>query len=105
MTGLSDDDVERIAVSLAPKLVQCVRQERHDFWIDPEKHYQSHMNSDRLATAFDDKTIASLKEMGALHAGAKRNVVKLVFVLLTVIALLGAIVYGIFAHAPVKPLP
>ena len=41
MTGLSDDDVERIAVSLAPKLVQCVRQGHHDFWIDPEEHYRA----------------------------------------------------------------
>ena len=100
MTGLSDDDVERIAVSLAPKLVQCVRQGHHDFWIDPEKHYLDHVEVSRLSTALDADTLAGLKELGSLHANAKRNAFKLVVGLLLLISAFSAVLYGIFVHKP-----
>ena len=103
MTDLTDNDVDRIATALAPKLVQCVRDGHHDFWIDPEKHYRDHIEIGRLSEALDADTLAGLKELGKLHAGAKRNVIRFIVGLFLVIALMAAIIYGIFVHAPVKP--
>lgn len=40
--NLTSEDIERIATSLAPKLIEGVKANHHDFWIDPEIHYQDH---------------------------------------------------------------
>ena len=99
---LSDDDVERIAISLAPKLVQCVRQGHHDFWIDPEKHYLDHVEVSRLSTALDVDTVAGLKELGRLHMSAKSNAFKIILMLLLLISAIGAVIYGIVTHKPMS---
>lgn len=41
---LTDEEVQRIAADLAPRLVQEVRADHHAFWIDPETHYQDHIS-------------------------------------------------------------
>lgn len=56
---LSDEDVQRIAENLAPRLVREVRADHHDFWIDPETHYQDHISWRALSP--DD--IHSLKDL------------------------------------------
>lgn len=40
---LKDSDIDRIAAALAPRLIEGVRERHHDFWIDPETHYQDHL--------------------------------------------------------------
>ena len=35
MSGLSAEDIKKIANELAPQLVANVRKNHHDFWIDP----------------------------------------------------------------------
>jgi hypothetical protein len=39
MTNLSQEDVDKIADAL----VNRVRAKHHEFWIDPENHYQQHL--------------------------------------------------------------
>lgn len=39
---LSDKDIDRLAAALAPILVKHVQETHHEFWIDPESHYNSH---------------------------------------------------------------
>lgn len=56
---LSDEEVERIAEAMAPKLVQEVRADHHNFWIDPETHYQDHISW----RALSPEDIHSLKDL------------------------------------------
>ena len=95
MTYLSENDVERIAAAIAPKLVQHVRATHHDFWIDPEKHYRDHIEVGRLSNALDVDTVAGLKELGRLHMSAKSNAFKIILMLLLLISAVGAVIYGI----------
>lgn len=101
MTDLTDNDVDRIATALAPKLAQHVRAGHHDFWIAPEKHYRDHIEVGRLSAALDADTLAGLKELGRLHASAKSNTFKIILMLLLLISAVGAVIYGIFSHRPV----
>lgn len=56
---LNDSDIERIAAALAPKLIEGVRERHHDFWIDPEIHYNDHRTWGNLKS--DD--ITTLKQL------------------------------------------
>lgn len=56
---LQDHDIERIAEALAPKLIEGVKERHHDFWIDPETHYQDHIAWRQLSP--DD--VRSLKDL------------------------------------------
>lgn len=56
---LNESDIERIADALAPKLIDGVRERHHDFWIDPETHYNDH----RVWRALNSDDINSLKEL------------------------------------------
>jgi hypothetical protein len=40
--ALTQQDIEQIAALLAPLVVTEVRKSHHDFWIDPERHYNDH---------------------------------------------------------------
>lgn len=40
--ALSPEEVKQIAEELAPILVSEVRKDHHDFWVDPETHYNDH---------------------------------------------------------------
>lgn len=62
MPQISQDDVERIAEALAPRLVEQVKASRHDFWIDPEEHYKEHMAWREL----NPEEIHTVKDMVAL---------------------------------------
>lgn len=57
--SLAQDDVERIAAALAPKLIEGVKAQQHDFWIDPEAHYQDHL----LLRSLKADEIADLKQL------------------------------------------
>lgn len=60
MSGsLNESDIERIAAALAPRLIAGVRERQHDFWIDPEAHYQDHLHWRTLKP--DD--IATLRDL------------------------------------------
>lgn len=56
---LQDSDIERIAEALAPKLIAGVKERHHDFWIDPEIHYQDHISWRQLSP----DEIRSLKDL------------------------------------------
>lgn len=56
---LNDSDVDRIASALAPKLIEGVKAQQHDFWIDPETHYQDHL----LWRTLKAEEIADLKQL------------------------------------------
>lgn len=47
--SISDEDIIRIADALAPRLVEDVKKTHHDFWIDPESHYQDHQKMRELS--------------------------------------------------------
>ena len=83
MADLTDQDVNRIADALAPRLVKGVKELHHEFWIDPEKHYRSHQNSDRLAGIFDEDMVAALKGMATSYKKG-RNIFTTVFLTLVV---------------------
>lgn len=41
-TKLNEDELDEIAAALAPKLVELVKSQHHNFWIDPQSHYDAH---------------------------------------------------------------
>ncbi|MEW6647195.1 MAG: hypothetical protein AB1450_08360 [Pseudomonadota bacterium] len=55
MTQLSDADADKLAETLINK----VREHKHDFWIDPEKHYQDHAKLSGLG----DEDIRTLHDL------------------------------------------
>lgn len=81
MSELSEQDIQRIATALAPRLVSSVKALHHEFWIDPEKHYRSHQQSDRLAGIFDEDMVAALKGMAASYKKG-RNIFATIFLTL-----------------------
>lgn len=46
---LTDSDYEKIA----EKLVEKVQAKHHDFWIDPETHYQDHLKMRDISKTYD----------------------------------------------------
>ena len=81
--SLDNSDIERLAAAMVPKMVDQIRSSHHDFWIDPEKHYKSHQNSDRLAGIFDEDMVAALKGMATSYKKG-RNIFTTVFLTLVV---------------------
>lgn len=63
MPGLSDDQVDR----LAERLVNKVREGKHEFWIDPEQHYQDHAKIGHLQS----DEIHTLKDLIAAYRNAR----------------------------------
>lgn len=99
---LSQDDVERIADAIAPRLVQQVRQSQHQFWIDPEAHYQDHLKVRRLDDIFDEETAQSLKDLaGAYRAGRSRFFV--MFVSLVIVGAIALAGYALWSGSKVAP--
>lgn len=47
---LSDEDVGRIA----DKMIEHIQLQKHDFWIDPEAHYQDHLKMRAIAGSWDN---------------------------------------------------
>jgi len=47
--SLDDKDIDRIATLLVEK----VRSSHHEFWIDPETHYQSHLALKQMLEDYD----------------------------------------------------
>lgn len=100
--ALSQDDVERIADAMAPRLVQQVRQSQHQFWIEPETHYQDHMEVRRLGEIFDAETAQSLKDLArAYRAGRSRFFV--MFVSLVIVGAIAIAGYALFGGGKVAP--
>lgn len=68
MNNLTDLDIEKIA----EKLYEKVENKAHSFWIEPERHYQSHQRMDRLIDVWEStqnifiKTIIGLFILGVL---------------------------------------
>lgn len=48
MSELSDKDIDRIADAIAPRLIEQVQKTHHEFWIDPQEHYDAHAALDGL---------------------------------------------------------
>jgi len=59
MLRLSDEDIRLLATAL----VSQVKAEHHEFWIDPEKHYQDHLAIGRFNSIFTDDLVSALKEV------------------------------------------
>ena len=64
---MTEDDITRLADELAPKLVDNVRRDHHDFWIDPETHYNDH----KRQQMFEDDDIYELKSLVRLFKTTK----------------------------------
>lgn len=64
---LSDTDIDRIAAALAPKLIDGVKANHHDFWIDPETHYQDHLTWRQIRP----DEVHSIKELVRLFVTTK----------------------------------
>lgn len=67
MSDLSQEDIERIAEAMAPKLVDKVKQTHHDFWIDPETHYQDHQK----IHAFTQEELYDIKGLVSMWKATK----------------------------------
>lgn len=83
MPELTENDVNRIADALAPRLVKGVKALNHEFWIDNEKHYKAHLQFDRLDKIFDEEMVAALKGMANSYKKG-RNIFTTIF--LTMVA-------------------
>jgi len=45
MSGnLTERDIDAIAAKLAPKITAQLNEHARQFWIEPEEHYQDHLN-------------------------------------------------------------
>lgn len=60
---LTDKDID----ALATTLIEKVHAHKHDFWIDPEKHYQEHA----LLRGFKPDEISSLHDLVAAYRSAR----------------------------------
>ena len=67
MANLSEEEIESIAEALAPKLVSNVRKEHHDFWIDPEEHYNDH----KRIHSMDDEELYEIKKLVQMFKTAR----------------------------------
>ena len=67
MSDLTEEEIERIAEALAPKLVTNVRKEHHDFWIDPEEHYNDH----KRIHSMDDDEIYEIRRLVQMFKTAR----------------------------------
>jgi len=69
---LSDEDVDRIAERLAPLVIARVQAQHHEFWIDPERHYNAHRDMEQFGATYRTAqkivlhTIVGLMAVGAL---------------------------------------
>jgi len=54
---LTDEDIERIST----KLVENVRKTHHDFWIDPQDHYDQHKQISTLFEIYETTRSATIK--------------------------------------------
>nr|BDD46290.1 hypothetical protein 10 [Gammaproteobacteria bacterium] len=61
--GISERDADLIAA----KLINHIREQKHDFWIDPEKHYRDH---ERMR-GFDDEEIRTLHDLVTAYRNAR----------------------------------
>lgn len=100
--ALSQDDVDRIADAIAPRLVQQVRQSQHQFWIDPEAHYQDHLKVRRLDEIFDEETAQSLKDLARAYR-AGRTKFFLVFAGLVFMGAIALAGYALWNGGKVSP--
>ena len=91
---LSKEEIQQIAEQLAPILISQVRESKHEFWIDPEKHYNSHRVVDQL----DIETIIALKEMVTEYRTAKGIFWKAFIATLSLGAVVASIWVAITGH-------
>lgn len=71
MSDLKDEDLKR----LAKLLVEEVRNEKHDFWIDGEKHYNEHKKVEPLT----HEDVLALKEAAEAFRSVRGKFLQIAF--------------------------
>ena len=61
-------EVAQLADVLAPLIIQRVQEQHHEFWIDPESHYNDHKNK---LGHLDAETILALKGIASDYKSAR----------------------------------
>ncbi len=89
MSDLTPEDIDRLAEAIAPKLVDRVRKDHHDFWIDPEKHYKDHMRRD----AMSDEEVYEMKNLVKMFRTTKALAFK-AFLGFAIVGTIAAIAVG-----------
>lgn len=74
MTQLDEIDLARLAKAIAPLLVKEIKNQNHEFWIDAEKHYKSHLTLDKFNLVFTDDLISALKEVADSYRTGRKLV-------------------------------
>ena len=92
---LSKEQIQLLAEQLAPILIEKVREKNHEFWIDPEQHYNAH----QVISQLDIPTILALKGMVKDYSAAKGIFWKMFLASLSLAALLMAGWGMIFGHS------
>ncbi len=54
---MNDEDVAK----LAAQIVKQVKEEKHDFWIDPRDHYDQHQRLDRFLRIYETAQSAAVR--------------------------------------------
>ena len=84
MDNLSQENINKLAEAIAPRLVDSVRANHHDFWIDPEEHYNAH----RRWESMDEEELYEVKNLVKMFRATKG----LAFKAFIGFAIIGAIV-------------
>ena len=89
---MRDEELKTMAEKLAPILIECVRKNKHEFWIDPEDHYNAHRDNERIHNLFSEDDFSSIKSLIKLYTITTGLFVKSFIGL----AVLGALVLAFF---------
>jgi len=82
---MQQEEIKQVAKSI----VDEIRADHHDFWIDPESHYQDHMQRKEWKTVdYDD-----LRSVIKLYT-TTRNLVGKAFIGFAIIGLIASIAWG-----------
>ena len=72
MTELNDEEIQKVAEALAPLLIKDVKALHHDFWIDPETHYQAHIRQKQFENIFTPDIVLALGELVSSYKSGRK---------------------------------
>lgn len=64
---MTPEDIEKLAEQLAPKIIDKVHENKHEFWLDPEEHYNEH----KIIKVLSIEDVRSIRDMARLFVYTK----------------------------------
>jgi len=98
---MNQEEIKRLAATLAPQIIASIRESKHDFWIDPENHFRAHIVMDQFAECLDMETLQTLRDLLKAYRRG-RKLFFAAFVGLMIVGALGLVAIAIGMKPPWK---